>query len=178
MMLDKDANGRHISRFAARHGDTCQKGIADIASNETQTRQREYTHGDRLAAYGRLIRVENCFLAAALTVIGGETARSVSGIATVRMLLAATIVWLVVASGNAVNDYLDRNIDHLRRPRRPLPSGLLSPGTALALAFLAGGLSVLLSVPLGLTAAVFVASMVALAFLYSAILKGVPLVGN
>ncbi len=41
---------------------------------------------------------------------------------------------LIYLGGMALNDYADRNIDAHERPLRPIPSGRVSPGSALALA--------------------------------------------
>ncbi|WP_344946429.1 UbiA family prenyltransferase, partial [Actinomadura miaoliensis] len=47
--------------------------------------------------------------------------------------LAAASVCLYWA-GMALNDYADRRLDAVERPERPIPSGRVRPGTALAVA--------------------------------------------
>jgi geranylgeranylglycerol-phosphate geranylgeranyltransferase len=158
---------------------TCQKGSAPITDRTFQhQRQETLTRRARLSAHGRLIRVENCVLAGALTAIGGSTAVVVSDRSTGRLLLACAIVGLVVAAGNAINDYFDRHIDALRRPGRPLPSGALKPRVAVLVAAVASAMAIALSMPLESHASLFVALMVTLAVAYSAKLKGRPLIGN
>jgi len=67
---------------------------------------------------------------------------------------SSTNVWLVVAtiglylSGMAWNDYFDRDIDAVERPKRPLPSGRVSLGAArlfAGLLMVAGGLAALVA---------------------------------
>nr|WP_026246751.1 UbiA family prenyltransferase [Streptomyces sp. SID8379] len=81
------------------------------------------------------------------------------------LLLAASSVSLYWA-GMALNDWADRDEDTVERPERPIPSGRIAPGTALALAAgltatglglgaLAGGRRVLLRRTLPLAAAVW-----------------------
>ncbi|MFC9508463.1 SCO3242 family prenyltransferase [Streptomyces sp. NPDC057002] len=92
-----------------------------------------------LAAWAELVRAP-----AALTVPGDVIAGAVSA----RRPLGRHIVGLAAAStclywaGMALNDYADRETDARERSHRPVPSGRVRPGTALALAAAgtAGGL--------------------------------------
>ncbi len=45
-------------------------------------------------------------------------------------LLQAVSVWSFMCSWNALNDYLDLDIDRVNRPSRPLPSGAISEASA------------------------------------------------
>ncbi|MEV4021174.1 UbiA family prenyltransferase, partial [Nonomuraea angiospora] len=73
---------------------------------------------------------------AALTVPGDVLAGATAA-GTVRwpraVGLAASSVCLYWA-GMALNDYADRALDAVERPERPIPSGRVRPGAALALA--------------------------------------------
>jgi geranylgeranylglycerol-phosphate geranylgeranyltransferase len=54
---------------------------------------------------------------------------------------ALVVVFLISGAGNAINDYIDVDSDRINRPGRPIPSGRVSRGSALALSatlFLAG----------------------------------------
>lgn len=74
---------------------------------------------------------------AALTVLGDTLAgaaasgRPVTAGRTTRLALASTCLYW---AGMALNDYADREVDAEERPGRPLPSGRISPGAALATA--------------------------------------------
>ncbi|NJA56170.1 UbiA family prenyltransferase, partial [Streptomyces sp. NEAU-H3] len=76
---------------------------------------------------------------AALTVPGDVVAGALASARTARVspgrtaLLAAGSVALYWA-GMALNDWADRAEDARERPERPIPSGRLSPGAALATA--------------------------------------------
>ncbi len=62
-----------------------------------------------------------------------------------KVLVAAAVVLAFVAGGNALNDYLDREVDKLGHPERPIPSGRMRARTALRLSAGAFLVSVLLS---------------------------------
>jgi 4-hydroxybenzoate polyprenyltransferase len=73
---------------------------------------------------------------AALTVLGDTLAGAAAAGRTLRgrrLALPAASVALYWA-GMALNDYADRTLDAVERPERPIPSGRISPGQALAVA--------------------------------------------
>ena len=78
---------------------------------------------------------------AALTVLGDTLAgaaaagRPLRGRRLALPVASAALYW----AGMALNDYADRAVDARERPERPIPSGQISPGQALAVA---GGLTV------------------------------------
>ncbi|QWF83379.1 SCO3242 family prenyltransferase [Amycolatopsis sp. CA-230715] len=73
---------------------------------------------------------------AALTVLGDTVAGAAAAgepLRRKRLLLplaSASFYW----AGMALNDWADRGIDAVERPERPIPSGRVSPGTALGVA--------------------------------------------
>lgn len=71
---------------------------------------------------------------AALTVIGDTLAGGHAGGArfTGRQWLLPAASVLLYSGGMALNDYADRELDAEERPERPIPSGRVSAGTALA----------------------------------------------
>ncbi|MGE0014809.1 MAG: geranylgeranylglycerol-phosphate geranylgeranyltransferase [Candidatus Methanomethylophilaceae archaeon] len=46
------------------------------------------------------------------------------------ILVSCLIVFIFMAGGNAINDYIDREIDLAAHPERPVPRGEIAPGTA------------------------------------------------
>ncbi len=64
------------------------------------------------------------------------------------LLIASAVVFVFIIGGNSLNDYLDREVDKLAHPERPLPSGRMRPETArnvsLAAFIISPALSVLL----------------------------------
>jgi geranylgeranylglycerol-phosphate geranylgeranyltransferase len=104
----------------------------------------------------RLVRFGNTLVSFAGVLVGGLVARGagidipLSFVGTV--LLAALSSALVTAGGNVLNDILDRDSDRLNHPDRPLVTGAISVPTA---RWLSGGLlvaSVLVIVPITLSA--------------------------
>jgi geranylgeranylglycerol-phosphate geranylgeranyltransferase len=43
---------------------------------------------------------------------------------------AAVVIFFFVAAGNALNDYMDREVDKVAHPERPIPSGRIKASTA------------------------------------------------
>ena len=95
------------------------------------------------------------------------------------VLITCFITICFIAGGNAVNDYIDRDIDKVSHPERPIPSGRMEPKHALYAGVFALLLSCVLSVFLGSiesTAIVIIA--VVLMFSYEMFLKQRGFVGN
>jgi geranylgeranylglycerol-phosphate geranylgeranyltransferase len=76
-----------------------------------------------------LIRPHN-IAAAVLSVATGFTVAGAGGTLPYWLLLVTA---LVTAAGNVINDWYDRDIDAINKPRRPIPSGGVSPRAALVL---------------------------------------------
>lgn len=114
----------------------------------------------KLRAWASLLRVPNLF-----TVPGDPLAGTVLALAAgasasmpaARALLAVGASLLLYAAGLLQNDYWDLDEDRRDRPDRPLPSGDVSPRSAIVAAFVLAGLGVVLarlaSLPAGIAAA-------------------------
>jgi geranylgeranylglycerol-phosphate geranylgeranyltransferase len=83
-----------------------------------------------------------------------------------------------IAAGNTLNDYVDREVDKLAHPERPLPSGRIEPQTAIVLAVLLFVASLALSLLLNpLSVSIFfIATLMMIA--YELRLKASGLAGN
>ncbi|GHH68189.1 SCO3242 family prenyltransferase [Promicromonospora soli] len=98
----------------------------------------------RLGDLAELVRAP-----AALTVVGDSLAGLAAARAGTPTPFRSRHLLLPVASaclylgGMALNDYADRDVDAVERPERPVPSGRVTPGTALAVgaALTAGGVA-------------------------------------
>lgn len=88
-----------------------------------------------------------------------------------QLLLASSLIYL---AGMVLNDYFDRNIDAIERPKRPIPSGRVSATTArhLGSAFLAVG--VFLSVGPSWNSQIIAMLLAATVLLYDGGLKNTP----
>jgi len=128
-----------------------------------------------LRAYWEILRPLNCTMAGAAAIIGLAIAGGLQPRATALIFLT---VFMSTGAGNAINDYYDREIDAINRPKRPIPSGCISAKKALhySLASFAGGcLFAGLMNQICLAVAAFNS---ALLFLYARNLKATPLAGN
>lgn len=88
------------------------------------------------------------------------------------------VVVLFVAAGNALNDYIDRDVDEEVHPMRPIPTGVIAPRTALGTAAVLFGASLALSLAIGVWSVVIVVSSLAVMLAYEIFLKSEGLVGN
>ncbi|MCK4757137.1 MAG: UbiA family prenyltransferase [Thermoplasmata archaeon] len=87
-------------------------------------------------------------------------------------------VFFFTGAGNALNDYLDRDIDRLNHPRRPIPSGKVKPGHVKILAGTLFSLAVVLGALINLYAFLIVLINLAVMLAYEFRTKNVGLLGN
>jgi 4-hydroxybenzoate polyprenyltransferase len=126
----------------------------------------------------RLTRAENCAAAAAAVMLGGYLAGGPAALQSDRLLRAALVAAMTVATVNVANDRSDAAIDAYHKPHRPLPSGRVSSSAAGRLATLLGVLSTLLSLTLDLELAAAAAVLLSLGLAYCYRLKDTVFVGN
>jgi geranylgeranylglycerol-phosphate geranylgeranyltransferase len=131
----------------------------------------------RLPAVAALLRPGNCAMTA-LGVAVGAYVQAGAALRPMPLALAVLAGFAFAGAGNALNDYVDRQVDRRAHPSRPLPSGRALPRDALALQaalFLAAlACAALLSLP----ALLLVAASLALMVAYELRLKAVGLPGN
>nr|WP_254404884.1 UbiA family prenyltransferase [Streptomyces sp. AC627_RSS907] len=87
--------------------------------------------GGRIRAWAELLRVPAVFTVPGDVLAGAAAA---GGRPTRRTALAAGASLCLYEAGMALNDWADREEDAVARPHRPLPSGRVRPGAALAAA--------------------------------------------
>jgi geranylgeranylglycerol-phosphate geranylgeranyltransferase len=95
-----------------------------------------------------------------------------------QIALAALATLCVSASSNAWNDYRDIEIDRINQPQRPLPSGMVSPRTALIFSIVMALLSIVIAAFIGPAAVAIAVASNLLLYLYSIRLKSTVLLGN
>ena len=130
--------------------------------------------------YLHLFRLGNALMGI-LGVIAGALIASGPDVAEhwVKIIIASAVVVLFIAGGNALNDYIDRDIDRVSHPERPIPSGRMSPKDALRAGAVAFVYSVAISVFLAdLTAVAIVITACALMLSYELFLKRRGFAGN
>jgi len=86
----------------------------------------------------RLIRPVNCIMMGFAVIVGAfiVTAGAFSSSFDVlfRLALGFLTSFTLAGASMAINDYWDRDIDKINEPRRPIPSGVVSPNGSLVLA--------------------------------------------
>ncbi|MDR2845886.1 MAG: UbiA family prenyltransferase [Candidatus Methanoplasma sp.] len=130
--------------------------------------------------YLRLFRLGNGIIGILGVIIGAFMAVGLDiGDYITEIIVGCLIVIAFIAGGNSLNDYIDRDIDKIGHPERPLPMGEISPTTALYLGIsgliLAALLSLLL-VSLLVTSVIIVAAILMVS--YELFLKQRGFVGN
>lgn len=93
--------------------------------------------GERLRALVELVRAPAALSVPGDVVAGAAAAGARPGASTAGLAAASVCLYW---AGMAANDWADRALDAVERPERPIPSGRVSPGTALGAA---AGLTVL-----------------------------------
>lgn len=129
----------------------------------------------------RLVRPVNCLLIGATAVTGAYVGAAHLGLADLpwlRVGLAAASGMLIAAGANALNDFLDRDIDRVGHPLRPLPSGRVSTRFAVTLAVVLLSSGLVVAATLGFLALLLVAIGVGLVAGYEGRWKSRGLVGN
>ncbi len=129
--------------------------------------------------YLQLFRLGNCVMG----VIGLVLATLIAAGTDIQyhlseLVIAGGVVFLFIIGGNALNDFLDREIDRTAHPERPIPSGRMRPGTAARISVAAFMGSVALAVPLPLEAFAIVVVAITVMLAYEGTTKKMGLVGN
>lgn len=136
-------------------------------------------------AYFQLIRLPNLFTAMAdvlagyLIVCGSAVYASFlansSGLAALLSLLCSTS--LIYAGGCALNDVFDRHIDAVERPFRPIPSGRIPLGNAIAVVAILYSAGLFAATLAGWRSFAVAVALVVLSSLYDGITKHMALLG-
>jgi len=137
-----------------------------MASTETTRRP--------IVAYATLVRLPNLFTAPPDVVLGAALASAaVGGVPLDNVVGLVVASMLLYAGGTTLNDYFDAEEDARERPERPIPSGDVSRGGALALGavLLSGGVVVALLVA-GVIAGATAGALALSVLLYDGVFKG------
>jgi len=118
--------------------------------------------------YLQILRPNNCLVAGIAVIIAALiTAKIFLPIS----ILAALVAFLVCGAGNAINDYYDIKIDKINRPKRPLPSGKISPSNAMKYVLVLYSLGVFMSVFINVYAFIIAAFNSIVSYLYAQRIK-------
>ncbi len=129
--------------------------------------------------YIQLFRVGNCVMGVVGLVLGTLVAVGTGIVDHLQAVaLASAVVFLFFIGGNSLNDYLDREVDKLAHPERPIPSGRMLPRTALRISAAAFALSILASLFLNPLSIAVVLTAVIIMLAYELRTKKMGLIGN
>jgi geranylgeranylglycerol-phosphate geranylgeranyltransferase len=129
--------------------------------------------------YLQLFRLGNCVISVFGLMLGALIATGTDIVDNWPQLgIAAGVVFAFVAGGNSLNDFIDRDIDKVAHPERPIPSGRMAPRTALHIAYLAFVSSLALALFLNPISIAIVVAAIALMVAYELRLKQEGLAGN
>ncbi|MDW8072987.1 MAG: UbiA family prenyltransferase [Nitrososphaerota archaeon] len=92
--------------------------------------------------------------------------------------LAAVTAYSLTASSMVINDIIDREIDAINNPRRPIPSGIVRVSEALPFGIILGASGLISSAILGPMPLIVASIFYTLALSYNTYLKRAGLVGN
>lgn len=121
-----------------------------------------------MLAYLEILRPANALMSVVAVFIGGLlVAGGASLFAAPQIYIAVIAAFLVTGGGNVINDYIDVDSDRINKPRRPIPSGRMDQGTALAYAIFLFCIGILLSLAINFAAFIIVLVNVVLLILYS-----------
>ena len=91
----------------------------------------------KLDSYLRLMRPVNCIMMGFAVIVGAALANpNFQDVVWLNLVHGFVTGFMLTAASMAINDYYDREIDAINEPARPIPSGLIKPKQALALALI------------------------------------------
>ena len=129
----------------------------------------------KVKAFYKLARPFNAISGALAVFLGGYVARTG---AWDKVALAALVTFLITGAGNAWNDYLDIEIDKINQPNRVLPSGQISPRSALIFSIVLTALGLIIAAFINPAAFLVALAASIILFIYSWKLKSTVLMGN
>jgi geranylgeranylglycerol-phosphate geranylgeranyltransferase len=133
----------------------------------------------RVGAYLGLMRPVNCLMMGFAVLVGSILAGPVSlSVALPDVLYGFVTGFSLTAGSMAINDYVDRKIDAINEPRRPIPSGSIKPSEALGLAFILAVIGFVAAYPTGILTLVTAAVSWAIFTTYTTVGKRSGLPGN
>jgi geranylgeranylglycerol-phosphate geranylgeranyltransferase len=125
----------------------------------------------KLQGFVRLIRPVNCVVMGFAVFVGVMLAgQSLAEIVWLSVVFGFLTGFTLCAAAMAVNDYYDRKIDAVNEPSRPIPSGLVKPSEALALAGVLSAVGLALAVVVSVLC--FVVALISLVIVIAYVTAG------
>ncbi|MDO8634350.1 MAG: geranylgeranylglycerol-phosphate geranylgeranyltransferase [archaeon] len=130
-----------------------------------------------LKGFFELLRPVNCLMASIGAMIGAFA--GMNGVfLDAQVLLAMASAFAICGAGQAINDYFDLRVDAKKNPGRPVPSGKISPKTALLFSSGLFATGLILAGFVNASALAIAAAFSGLLFVYSWKMKKVKILGN
>lgn len=130
----------------------------------------------RTKPYFELLRPINLLIGGFAVVVGFLLLKT--GFDLKLLSLGILSVVLVMGGGNGLNDYYDIEIDRINQPKRPIPSGKITPGGALTFSIILLLAGVIISAFISLKPFLFTLLVIIALFIYNRYLKKSFLIGN
>ena len=112
---------------------------------------------EKLRGFIALIRPLNCVLMGVAVIVGASLSSTLS--LSIPLLLGCITSFTLTGASMAINDYYDLDIDRINEPKRPIPSGAVSPQETIAFALILSLVGFITA--LGTNLACFVVSIIA-----------------
>jgi geranylgeranylglycerol-phosphate geranylgeranyltransferase len=129
--------------------------------------------------YVQLFRIGNCIIGVVGLILGAFIAEGPQFVDhATELVLASVVVFTFIVGGNSLNDYTDREVDKKAHPDRPIPSGRISPRSALTISAIMFTISFIFSLPLDWMSILIVSSAIGVMILYETWSKQAGLAGN
>mgnify|MGYP001074428612 FL=1 len=168
--FDRHSKSLLGSGVASREWDDELKSAKDPSSKRV---------GAKLKAFGFLtiIRPVNCLMIGFGVVIGEIMALN-GRLIPIPALIGFLVAFFLMAATMVMNDYYDLEIDMVNNPRRPIPSGLVSPREALSYSFLLSIIGLVFAAFTNLSGFIVAAFALGLMMYYNTRGKRTGLLGN
>ncbi len=131
--------------------------------------------------YIDILRPINCLMMGLAVIIGGLISYGSITLfydKAFNLFLGFLTGFFLTASSMVLNDYIDREIDLVNEPSRPIPSGKIKPIQAVVYSILLGTIGLIVSIPLGIEAFVVALITYFVAVSYNIKGKKTGLLGN
>jgi len=135
----------------------------------------------KLPAYLEIIRVPNSIMMGAAVLVGiiiSDPGYLLHGESLLKVAFGFLTGFFLTASSMVLNDYVDREIDAINEPERPIPSGKIHPNEAFIYGIALGILGLFFSVWTGIYTFILASLTFLIAILYDFRLKKFGLLGN
>ncbi len=139
------------------------------------------TGGSKALAFFRLFRLGNCAMGAFGTLLAAIICvGTLSDLPefTLEVALSMLVVVFFTAGGNSLNDYFDRETDKHAHPKRPIPSGELTPREVVYASAVLFALAFATSLAITLWSILIVVTSIIVMLAYELRLKAAGIAGN